>query len=71
MVEAEGVIKSFGKQTVLKGIDMTVARGDVACLIGPSGSGKSTFLRCINTLERIDGGWLAVDGDNDDEPVSP
>ena len=63
MVEAEGVIKSFGKQTVLKGIDMTVARGDVACLIGPSGSGKSTFLRCINTLERIDGGWLAVDGE--------
>ncbi|MFI7577544.1 amino acid ABC transporter ATP-binding protein [Micromonospora sp. NPDC049497] len=63
MVRAEGVTKKFGPIEVLKGIDMTVAPGEVACLLGPSGSGKSTFLRCINHLERIDGGQLWVDGD--------
>ena len=62
MVEARGVHKSFGRLEVLKGIDLTVQRGEVLCLIGPSGSGKSTFLRCINHLEKIDGGRLAVDG---------
>ncbi|GHG10564.1 amino acid ABC transporter ATP-binding protein [Streptomyces filamentosus] len=62
MVRAEGVRKHFGKLEVLKGIDLTVERGQVCCLLGPSGSGKSTFLRCINHLERIDGGRLAVDG---------
>ena len=61
-IEARGVIKRFGATQVLRGIDLTVARGEVLCLIGPSGSGKSTFLRCINHLERIDGGSLAVDG---------
>jgi len=63
MVEARGVRKSFGRLEVLKGIDLTVGRGEVLCLIGPSGSGKSTFLRCINHLEKIDGGTLAVDGE--------
>ncbi|MAO93245.1 MAG: ectoine/hydroxyectoine ABC transporter ATP-binding protein EhuA [Rhodospirillaceae bacterium] len=63
MVWAEGVIKSFGALQVLKGIDLVVDRGQVVCLIGPSGSGKSTFLRCINNLEKIDGGWLSVDGE--------
>ncbi|MFE0701144.1 amino acid ABC transporter ATP-binding protein [Streptomyces sp. NPDC058872] len=62
MVRAEGVRKHFGKLEVLKGIDLTVQRGQVCCLLGPSGSGKSTFLRCINHLEKIDGGRLAVDG---------
>ncbi|WP_017242330.1 amino acid ABC transporter ATP-binding protein [Streptomyces sp. SS] len=62
MVRAEGVRKHFGKLEVLKGIDLTVERGQVCCLLGPSGSGKSTFLRCINHLEKVDGGWLAVDG---------
>ncbi|MEU2235075.1 amino acid ABC transporter ATP-binding protein [Streptomyces vietnamensis] len=62
MVHAEGVRKHFGKLEVLKGIDLTVERGQVCCLLGPSGSGKSTFLRCINHLEKIDGGRLAVDG---------
>ncbi|MFF1394926.1 amino acid ABC transporter ATP-binding protein [Streptomyces sp. NPDC058287] len=65
MVHAEGVRKHFGKLQVLKGIDLTVERGQVCCLLGPSGSGKSTFLRCINHLERADGGRLSVDG----EPV--
>ncbi|MFC8507240.1 amino acid ABC transporter ATP-binding protein [Streptomyces sp. NPDC057411] len=62
MVRAEGVRKHFGKLEVLKGIDLTVERGQVCCLLGPSGSGKSTFLRCINHLEKIDGGRLSVDG---------
>ncbi|MEE1769079.1 amino acid ABC transporter ATP-binding protein [Streptomyces sp. JV185] len=62
MVHAEGVRKHFGKVSVLRGIDLTVERGRVCCLLGPSGSGKSTFLRCINHLEKIDGGSLSVDG---------
>jgi polar amino acid transport system ATP-binding protein len=62
MVEAVGVRKHFGSNEVLKGIDLTVDRGEVVSMLGPSGSGKSTFLRCINHLERIDGGEISVDG---------
>lgn len=62
LVVAEQVHKRFGSLEVLKGIDMTVMPGEVACLLGPSGSGKSTFLRCINHLEKVDGGRLSVDG---------
>ena len=63
MVKAEGVEKHFGSLQVLKGIDLEVQQGEVMCMIGPSGSGKSTFLRCINHLEKIDGGSLSVDGE--------
>ena len=63
VVTARGVRKRFGSVEVLRGIDLDVRRGEVMCLIGPSGSGKSTFLRCINHLERIDGGTLRVEGD--------
>jgi polar amino acid transport system ATP-binding protein len=63
MVLAEGVAKSFGSVPVLKGVNLEVAKGEVVCMLGPSGSGKSTFLRCINHLETIDAGWLAVDGE--------
>ncbi|MDQ6649399.1 MAG: amino acid ABC transporter ATP-binding protein [Actinomycetota bacterium] len=63
MVLAEGVHKSFGRLEVLKGIDMTVAAGEVMCLIGASGSGKTTFLRCINHLEKVSAGRLSVDGE--------
>jgi polar amino acid transport system ATP-binding protein len=63
MVFARGVRKSFGLLEVLKGVDVEIRRGEVACIIGPSGSGKSTFLRCINHLEKINGGVLLVDGD--------
>ncbi|KAF7962048.1 ectoine/hydroxyectoine ABC transporter ATP-binding protein EhuA [Cupriavidus sp. UYMU48A] len=63
MVYASGVRKSFGTLDVLKGVDINVPKGSVACIIGPSGSGKSTFLRCINHLEEINGGLLLVDGD--------
>ncbi len=63
MVQAQGVRKSFGSNEVLRGIDLEVQPGEVLCLVGPSGSGKSTFLRCINHLERVDGGFLRVEGD--------
>jgi len=63
MVKAEGVCKYFGALEVLKGISLSVDRGDVMCLIGPSGSGKSTFLRCINHLEQVSAGRLFVDGE--------
>ena len=63
MVSAEGVHKRFGHNEVLKGITLSVNRGEVMCLLGPSGSGKSTFLRCINHLEQINSGRLSVDGE--------
>jgi polar amino acid transport system ATP-binding protein len=62
MVYAEGVSKSFGSHEVLKSISLEVMPGEVLCLVGPSGSGKSTFLRCINHLEQVNAGRLAVDG---------
>lgn len=62
MVEIRGLHKRFGQLHVLKGIDLTVAPGEVVCVIGPSGSGKSTLLRCINWLERADEGTIHVDG---------
>jgi polar amino acid transport system ATP-binding protein len=62
MVQANQVHKRFGGLHVLKGIDITVQRGEVACLVGPSGSGKTTLLRCVNHLEQISGGRLYVDG---------
>ncbi|MQA02364.1 MAG: ATP-binding cassette domain-containing protein [Streptosporangiales bacterium] len=63
MVEVNGVWKSFGKTEVLRSIDLTVARGEVVCVLGPSGSGKSTLLQCINHLEPIDAGEIYVDGE--------
>ncbi|WP_096305334.1 amino acid ABC transporter ATP-binding protein [Jatrophihabitans sp. GAS493] len=62
MVDARSVCKNFGTLQVLKGINLTVARGEVLCMIGPSGSGKSTFLRCVNHLEQVNAGRLYVDG---------
>jgi len=63
MVQAEGVHKRFGRLEVLRGIDLRVKPGEVTVMLGPSGSGKSTFLRCINHLEKINGGRLWVDGE--------
>ena len=62
-VDAKALHKSFGPLQVLRGIDLTVQRGEVVCLLGPSGSGKSTLLRCINHLERLDAGELRVYGE--------
>ena len=61
-VVVKGLVKSFGKLEVLKGMDVEVKDGEVVCLIGPSGSGKSTFLRCLNRLESITGGQVIIDG---------
>ncbi|MDO5031782.1 amino acid ABC transporter ATP-binding protein [Corynebacterium sp.] len=63
MISAHNVHKSFGNLDVLKGIDLEVMPGEVACLLGPSGSGKSTFLRCCNHLEKVTAGRLYVDGE--------
>ena len=63
-----GVVKSFGAHTVLRGIDLDIAGGEMICLIGSSGSGKSTLLRCINLLEPIDEGYIFLDGVDISEP---
>jgi polar amino acid transport system ATP-binding protein len=61
-VIAENVHKSFHQMPVLKGINLTVKKGEVVVLLGPSGSGKTTFLRCLNDLEQIDSGKITVSG---------
>ena len=61
VLRIEQLHKSFGDLEVLKGIDLTVDRHEVVCLIGASGSGKSTLLRCINLLEEIDAGRIVID----------
>ena len=62
MVEFKEVTKRFGSTVVLDKVNLTIRAGEVVVLIGPSGSGKSTLLRCINALEKINGGDLIVDG---------
>jgi len=62
-VRLDGVVKSFGKVEVLRGIDLSVAEHEVVCLIGASGSGKSTLLRCVNLLEPIDEGRIFLGGE--------
>ncbi|MCC3264521.1 amino acid ABC transporter ATP-binding protein [Arthrobacter gengyunqii] len=61
-IVTRGLRKSYGPNEVLKGLDVTVAEGEVVCVIGPSGSGKSTFLRCLNKLEDITAGEVEVNG---------
>ncbi len=67
-LQLRGVFKAFGDATVLDGIDLDVAPGDVITLIGASGSGKSTLLRCVNLLEPVDDGELLFDGIDIAEP---
>jgi hydroxyproline transport system ATP-binding protein len=64
MIEIEKVRKSFGTLEVLKGINLSIEKGEVLCLIGGSGSGKSTLLQCINGLQSIQDGKIIVDGTN-------
>lgn len=63
MLEISALRKQFGALEVLKGVDLTVDRGDVVAVLGPSGSGKTTLLRCVNFLEKADGGTLTFDGE--------
>lgn len=58
VIEASGLRKSYGTLEVLKGLDLSLERGEVVALIGPSGSGKSTFIRCLNMMERPTGGTI-------------
>ena len=62
MLKITGIRKAFGGNEVLRGVDLTVCRGEVVALIGPSGSGKTTLLRCANFLERADAGTMTFDG---------
>ena len=62
MIELSGIHKSFGKMEVLKGVDLSVSRGEVVALIGSSGTGKTTLLRCINWLEKPCAGTVSVSG---------
>jgi polar amino acid transport system ATP-binding protein len=62
-VEIHNATKSFGGRKVLKGVNLTVRKGTVTVILGPSGSGKSTLLRAINHLEKLDEGYVAVDGE--------
>ena len=63
MLRISQLHKSYGRSEVLRGLDLDVPRGAVVCILGPSGSGKSTLLRCVNRLEKIDRGWIWVDGE--------
>jgi ABC-type polar amino acid transport system ATPase subunit len=67
MIELQGVAKRFGANTVLDGVDLRIAPGEVVSILGASGSGKSTLIRCINGLERLDGGTISVDGHRVDD----
>ena len=63
MIEVRNLKKSFGKNQVLKGIDVDIHKGEVVVVIGPSGSGKSTFLRCLNLLEIPNEGSIVIEGE--------
>jgi polar amino acid transport system ATP-binding protein len=62
VMRAEDVHKRFGRLEVLKGVSLDVSQRETVCIIGPSGSGKTTFIRCINHLEKVDGGRITVNG---------
>lgn len=62
MIELQNITKSFGSLQVLKGIDLSIAKGEVVSIVGPSGAGKTTLLQIIGTLDRPDTGTVHVDG---------
>ena len=62
IIDVKDLHKSYGQTEVIKGVDMTVRKGEVICIIGPSGAGKSTILRCLNGLEQATGGKIVVNG---------
>ena len=61
ILTAEHIKKSFGENTILKDINLTVEKGDVISILGPSGTGKTTLLRCFNYLEKPEAGRLSID----------
>jgi polar amino acid transport system ATP-binding protein len=65
MLHMSGIVKRFGAHKVLRGVSLTVGRGETTVVIGPSGSGKTTLLRCVNLLEDYQAGTVMIDG----EPV--
>ena len=62
-LQVSGLVKRFGDETVLDGIDLSVRKGEVVVVLGPSGCGKSTLLRCMNGLEKSDEGTILLDGE--------
>ncbi|MPW37841.1 amino acid ABC transporter ATP-binding protein [Vibrio sp. B1Z05] len=64
MIKVSKLVKAYGDNVVLNGIDFNVGENEVVSLIGPSGSGKSTLLRCLNGLEELNGGHVIIDGDD-------
>ena len=68
LIRIEGLTKSFGTTDVLKGVNLTINKGEVVAVIGSSGGGKSTLLRCMNLLERPTSGAIYIDGINIVDP---
>ena len=68
LLETRALVKSYGDNVVCRGIDLTVEKGELVCLIGASGSGKSTLLKCLNLLEPIDDGSIHLDGEDISTP---
>src|SRR5690606_2081711 len=71
LLEISGLVKKFGKLSVLRGVDLSVDEGSVVCLVGSSGSGKSTLLRCINLLERPTDKTIVFNGETITDPRTP
>ncbi|MGH6808465.1 MAG: amino acid ABC transporter ATP-binding protein [Ensifer adhaerens] len=70
LVDLNDVVKRYGQHTVLNGVSLTVAKGEIIAIIGRSGSGKSTMLRCVNGLEPIQGGTISFDGTVVNDPCT-
>ena len=64
MIELKGITKSFGSLQVLKGIDLTIGKGEVVSIVGPSGAGKTTLLQIMGTLDKAEAGTITIDGTN-------
>jgi polar amino acid transport system ATP-binding protein len=64
LLDIRGLHKQYGAVEVLKGVDLSMQRGNVVTLIGSSGSGKTTLLRCVNMLEEFQGGQILLDGES-------